>query len=101
MPRHPRAVDPEKKDTGPFFVTYLPIFPDYLAIEKGLAKNSLSAYATDLRHFGHYLKDQRVEVDQAERLHIVKYFQALRAAGIAALSAARALAVSRRLFRCL
>src|SRR5687767_458569 len=97
--RKPRTIDPEKKDTGPYFVTYLPIFLDYLAIEKGLARNSLSAYATDLRHFGHYLKDHSVEVDQVERLHIVKYFQSLRAAGISARSVARALAAIRGIFR--
>jgi integrase/recombinase XerD len=95
----PRAIDPEKKDTGPYFVTYLPIFLDYLAVEKGLAKNSLAAYSIDLRHFGHWLGDQRVQIDQVERLHIVKYFQALRAAGISARSVARALAAIRGMFR--
>jgi len=98
MPK-PRAIDASKKQTGPYFVTYLPIFLDYLAIEKGLAKNSLSAYSTDLRHFGHYLNDQRVEVDEVERLHIVRYFQSLRTAGISARSVARALAAIRGLFR--
>jgi len=97
--RKPREIDPEKKDTGPYFVTYLPIFLDYLAVEKGLAKNSLSAYSVDLRHFGHYLKDLRVELDDVERLHIVKYFQTLRGAGISARSVARALAAIRGLFR--
>ncbi|HEY0160559.1 MAG TPA: site-specific tyrosine recombinase XerD [Thermoanaerobaculia bacterium] len=97
--RKPRAIDPEKKDTGPYFVTYLPIFLDYLAVEKGLARNSLSAYATDLRHFGHYLKDQAVDLEQVERIHIVKYFQAIRGAGISARSVARALAAIRGLFR--
>src|SRR5688572_28448450 len=95
----PRPIDPEKKETGAYFVTYLPIFLDYLAIEKGLAKNSLSAYATDLRHFGHYLKDLSVEVDEVERLHIVRYFQSLRTAGISARSVARALAAIRGMFR--
>jgi integrase/recombinase XerD len=95
----PRATDPEKKQTGAYFVTYLPIFLDYLAVEKGLAKNSLSAYATDLRHFGHYLGDSGVDVDRVERIHIVKYFQSIRAAGISARSVARALAAIRGLFR--
>lgn len=99
MTRKPRSIDPEKKDTGPYFVTYLPIFLDYLAVEKGLARNSLSAYQTDLRHFGHYLKDQSLEIDVVERIHIVKYFQTLRAAGISARSVARALAAIRGLFR--
>ncbi|HYR29417.1 MAG TPA: site-specific integrase, partial [Thermoanaerobaculia bacterium] len=97
--RKPREIDPEKKDTGPYFVTYLPIFLDYLAVEKGLAKNSLSAYSVDLRHFGHWLKDLRVELEEVERLHIVKYFQSLRGAGISARSVARALAAIRGLFR--
>jgi integrase/recombinase XerD len=97
--RKPRAIDPEKKETGAYFVTYLPIFLDYLAVEKGLAKNSLSAYATDLRHFGHHLNDERVAFDEVERIHIVKYFQALRNGGISARSVARALAAIRGLFR--
>lgn len=97
--RKPRAIDPDKPETGAYFVTYLPIFLDYLAVEKGLAKNSLSSYAIDLRHFGHYLKDAALDVDRVERIHIVKYFQALRTAGISARSVARALAAIRGLFR--
>jgi integrase/recombinase XerD len=97
--RKPRSIDPEKQETGAYFVTYLPIFLDYLAVEKGLAKNSLSSYGTDLRHFGHYLKDSQLDVDRVERVHIVKYFQALRTAGISARSVARALAAIRGLFR--
>jgi integrase/recombinase XerD len=97
--RKPRAIDPEKKENGAYFVTYLPIFLDYLAIEKGLAKNSLAGYSVDLRHFGHWLNDRHLEVDEVERVHIVKYFQALRGAGISARSVARALAAIRGVFR--
>jgi integrase/recombinase XerD len=97
--KHPRTIDPEKKESGAYFVTYLPIFLDYLAVEKGLARNSLAAYSIDLRHFGHYLADQQLEIDRVERVHIVKYFQLLRGAGIAARSVARALAAIRGLFR--
>ena len=97
--RKPRAIDPEKKETGPFFLTWLPMFLDYLAVEKGLAKNSLAAYGTDLRHFGHFLSDQSLDLEAVERVHIVRYFQALRGAGISARSVARALAAIRGLFR--
>ena len=99
MPRSPRSIDPGKKESGAFFLTYLPIFLDYLAVEKGLAKNSLAAYSSDLRHFGHWLNDGGIELDAVERIHIVKYFQFLRAAGISARSVARALAAIRGLFR--
>lgn len=96
---HPRTIDKEKKETGAFFVTYLPIFLDYLAVEKGLAKNSLAAYRADLRHFGHYLNEQGLDLARLERVQIVKYFQSLRGAGISARSVARALAAIRGLFR--
>jgi integrase/recombinase XerD len=90
--------EPDKERTA-FFVTWLPIFLDYLSVEKGLAKNSLSAYATDLRRFGQWLSDQSIELERVERIHLVKYFQSLRAAGISARSVARALAAIRGLFR--
>ena len=84
---------------SPFFTTWLPIYLDYLTVEKGLAKNSLSSYATDLRRFGKYLEEQKVDLDQVERLNIVRYFQTLRSAGISARSVARALAAIRGMFR--
>lgn len=99
MRKSPRANDPEKKESGPYFLTWLPIFLDYLTVEKGLAKNSLSAYQTDLRHFGHWLTDQKRELDSVQRIDIVRYFQAIRSAGISARSVARALAAIRGLFR--
>jgi len=82
-----------------FFATYLPIYLDYLAVEKGLAKNSLSAYGTDLRRFGKRLDAQSIETEAVKRQHIVKYIQSLRSGGISARSVARALAAVRGFFR--
>jgi len=92
-------VKQDKQTSTPFFITWLPIFLDYLVVEKGLAKNSLASYATDLRRFGHWLGDHSIEIDRVERIHLIKYFQALRAAGISARSVARALAAIRGMFR--
>ena len=83
----------------PYFITWLPIYLDYLTVEKGLAKNSLSSYATDLRQFGRHLADKNVDLEAVDRLIIVRYFQTLRSAGIAARSVARALAAIRGMFR--
>jgi integrase/recombinase XerD len=94
-PRHTDAPLPKT----PFFVTYLPIYLDYLTVEKGLAKNSIASYAIDLRHFGRHLAGAELDIARVERIHIVKYFQTLRAAGIAARSVARALAAIRGFFR--
>jgi len=79
--------------------TYVALYLDYLTIEKGLAKNSLSAYGSDLRNFSDWLADQEIELERVERLQIVRYFQALRGAGISARSVARALAAIRGMFR--
>ncbi|MEO8036998.1 MAG: site-specific tyrosine recombinase XerD [Acidobacteriota bacterium] len=97
--KNPRAIEADRPEQGPFFVTYLPIFLDYLAVEKGLAKNSLSAYRIDLRHFGHHLGERSIGIEAVERIDIVRYFQALRSAGISSRSVARALAAIRGMFR--
>lgn len=99
MKRKPRAIEPDAEERGAYFLTYLPIFLDFLAVEKGLAKNSLAAYRNDLRHFGHWLGNQKIELEAVERIHIVRYFQSLRSAGISARSVARALAAIRGMFR--
>ena len=83
----------------PFFVTYLPIYLDYLTVEKGLAKNSISSYATDLHRFGKHLAAKEIDLGRVERIDIVRYFQTLRGAGISARSVARALAAIRGMFR--
>src|SRR5438132_1496441 len=75
----------------------LALYLDFLAVEKGLAKNSLAAYRTDLRKFGQFLAEMPLE--NVERIHIVRYFQSLRSAGISARSVARALAAIRGMFR--
>src|SRR3954463_16815339 len=99
MRKSPRAKDPEKKESGPYFLTWLPIFLDYLAVEKGLAKNSLSAYQTDLKHFGHWLNDQKRELEAVQRIHIARYIKVLRSAALSARSVEQALAAIRSLFR--
>ncbi|MGK2858732.1 MAG: site-specific tyrosine recombinase XerD [Thermoanaerobaculia bacterium] len=101
MPRErkPREIDPEFVETSQFLTTLLPTYVDYLTVEKGLAKNSVDAYARDLRHFGRWLQAADVDAGKVTRLHFVRYFQALRSAGISARSVSRALAAIRGFFR--
>lgn len=97
--RKPREIDPEIEETSQLLTTFLPTYVDYLTVEKGLAKNSVDAYARDLRHFGHWLQAAGVEAGEVTRLHLVRYFQSLRSAGISARSVSRALAALRGFFR--
>jgi integrase/recombinase XerD len=82
-----------------FFTTYLPVYLDYLAVEKGLAKNSLAAYGADLRRFGAWLDDRSTAIESVDRQKIVRFTQSLRTAGISARSIARSLAAIRGFFR--
>ena len=101
MPRLPtaRTIDKDQREESEFFTTWLPLFLDYLTIEKGLASNSIQSYRRDLRHFGHHLQETECELSAVERVTIVRYFQKLRQAGISARSTARLLSAIRSLFR--
>ena len=75
------------------------LYLDYLTVEKGLAKNSLMSYGTDLRRFRDYLAEKKIDLENVERIDIVTYFKMLRGAGISSRSVARALAAIRGMFR--
>ena len=75
------------------------LYVDYLAVERGLARNSLTSYRHDLESFERWLEDHKTPLESVDRAEIVRYFQALRRRGISARSVARALAALRGLFR--
>ena len=79
--------------------THAQLYLDFLAVERGLAKNSLASYRHDLDSFETWLDEQKIDLSSVERLHIVRYFQTLRRRGIAPRSVARALAAIRGMFR--
>lgn len=95
----PRAIEDEAPEDTPFFKTWLPLYLDFLTVEKGLAKNSVVSYRRDLRHFGHHLRQHEIPVEGVVRGTIIEYFQTLRSLGISARSTARALAAIRGFYR--
>jgi len=81
---------------------FLRLLPDYLAVllvERGLAANSVAAYRRDLEAFGRWLAARDLDVGACERAHLRRYLTDLRGRGLAARSAARALAAVRGLYR--
>jgi integrase/recombinase XerD len=94
-----KSPEEEKLEKTPYFVTWLPIYLDYLQVEKGLAPNSIESYARDLRSFGRYLAGAEIELERCERVDIIRHFQSLRGDGLSARSTARALASIRGFFR--
>ncbi len=93
------ANSPTRPPAGDFFVRHLPLFLDYLAVEKGLAKNSLEAYCRDLSAFGEHLAKRRLKTKDVTRGEIVAFFGARRTAGSSPRSLARATSALRGFFR--
>ena len=72
-------------------------FLDYLAVEKGLAQNSLQSYARDLRKYFAFLKDK--EPDAVTQQDVQDFLVHLSGEGIAPPSLARCLAAVRGLHK--
>ncbi|HCM42091.1 MAG TPA: site-specific tyrosine recombinase XerD [Candidatus Omnitrophica bacterium] len=73
-------------------------FTDYLSVEKGLARNSIEAYHSDLMHYLGSLNSQKVgDWSKVDRSHIIKFLAGEDKRGLEATSRARAL-VSIKLF---
>ncbi len=71
----------------------------YLAVEKGLAKNTLESYERDLRGFLLYLKKESVlDAAAIKRSHILGYLASLRTKGLASSTLSRSLASIRSFF---
>jgi integrase/recombinase XerD len=90
------------RDGVPSTEFFLRLLPDYLAVllvERGLAANSVAAYRRDLEAFGRWLAARGLDAGACQRAHLRRYLTDLRGRGLAARSAARALAAIRGLYR--
>lgn len=74
-------------------------FLTYLRVEKGLAQNTLLAYARDIRRFGAFLQKRKVTLARTERHDIVDFLAGLFHAGLDSRSVARYLVTIRHFFR--
>lgn len=73
-------------------------FADYLSVEKGLARNSIEAYRSDLLHYQQSLQTQKIsDWTKVDRRHIMRFLADEDRRGLEATSRARAL-VSIKLF---
>ena len=75
-------------------------FINFLAVERGLADNTLSAYRRDLQKYWHYLESQSVTAaSQVKKDHISGYLHHLKNAGLATTSICRNLAAIKMFHR--
>lgn len=75
-------------------------FLNYIAVERGLARNTCEAYRRDLRQFAARLSGQgNLALDQIEPSTLVEYLQYLQTLGLQAASVTRKLAALRSFFQ--
>jgi integrase/recombinase XerD len=75
-------------------------FLNYLSVERGLSKNTILAYRTDLDHFISWLGSRRIDsIDGVTRNDITKYLLGLKDGGIGSNSISRALVAIKMFYR--
>src|SRR5580698_8901817 len=77
----------------------LSTFFDYLTIEKGLARLSISAYATDIRQFVEFLEKRKGQLLTAKRIDVRDFMQQLFSQHVDGRSVGRKLSALRHLYR--
>jgi len=86
----PRAVPATR-----FLDRDLPTYLDHLSVERGLSPASVAAYRADLAAFGRFLAERRLDASRLARADLGRYFSSVRARGLSARSASRALSAVR------
>ena len=77
----------------------LRLYLEYLAVEKGLALNTIQSYGRDLGRFLGFLKRERVAWASAREEDLVRFIHAESRAGLSARSMARRISALRSFFR--
>ncbi|MDL1967570.1 MAG: site-specific tyrosine recombinase XerD [Deltaproteobacteria bacterium] len=73
---------------------------NYLLVEKGLSKNTIESYSSDLTRYLNFLKTKRIKtISDADTSAILKHLISLRNAGLGARSRARHLVTIRGFYR--
>jgi len=71
----------------------------HLEVERGLARNTLASYGSDLRHLLQFLKGRRTAIVAVDRAEVQAFARAQRRAGRSPRSVARAIVAARTFFR--
>jgi integrase/recombinase XerD len=80
-------------------VELLDSFLTYLSVEKGLSKNTLSSYETDLKKFGLFLKERTVSLPEASTSDIIDFIDLLRGKGYEASTLCRYISSIKAFFK--
>lgn len=74
-------------------------FLTYLSVEKGLSRNTIQSYSADLKRYGAFLGERRLDLASAAAAHIVDFIESLRNAGYSVTSICRYISSIKALYR--
>jgi len=94
-----RGATPRYRDIDSRDLELIEVFVDNLWLEQGLSRNTLSAYATDLRALALWLNGQGLGLLQASREQLLQYLAQRAESGSKARTSARQLSSLRRFYR--
>jgi integrase/recombinase XerD len=80
-------------------VELLDAFLTYLAVEKGLSKNTLDSYSHDLKKFRLFLAGKKAVLDTASSVEIVDFIESLRSGGYSMASICRCISSVKALYK--
>jgi integrase/recombinase XerD len=87
-------------DPSPDALALIERFADALWMERGLSRNTLASYQSDLRHFAHWLeKERKTTLVEASRDMLLDYLAAAVAARLRPRTSARRLSALRQFYR--
>ena len=100
LPKSPDLSPQVKQGDRPKMNRYIDQFLDYLSLERGLSKNTLTAYTRDLNKFTTYLKKGHIRsFNDVKRSDITDFMLFQKDRGLSASSIARGLAAMKVFFR--
>ncbi|HSS45555.1 MAG TPA: site-specific tyrosine recombinase XerD [Thermoanaerobaculia bacterium] len=93
-----RGESPPPGQSKDFFLRQLPTYCDHLAVERGLAGASVSAYRSDLSAFGRWLERENLSAARVNRADLSRYLREVKSRGLSARSGARVLSALRSFY---
>lgn len=86
--------------TGDSLSASVELFLDHLMLERGLARNSVEAYARDLTHHASFLRAQGIcELKQVSEGHLLRYMGILRRQGLSSATIRRRCSALKRFYQ--
>jgi integrase/recombinase XerD len=74
-------------------------YMSYIAVEKGLSRNTLDSYSGDLIRYMNFLRELGYKIEESSKVEVMSYLLSLRKRGLSTKTVARSISVLRGFYR--